>query len=72
MVCDLCELATISTTNNEPDWLFSDKMSANTSYKIIQSCESKKSKLDHDVSTAGLTYRQPPTPGEGDIVYSTP
>lgn len=52
MVCDLCELATISTTNNEPDWLFSDKMPANTCYKIIQSCESEKSKLDHEVSTA--------------------
>ena len=69
MVCDLCELATISTTNNEPDWLFSDKMPANTSYKIIQSCESEKSKLDHEVSTAGLTYRQPPTPGDGNCLF---
>ena len=61
MFCDLCELATISTKNNEPDWLFSDKMPANTSYKIIQSCESEKSKLDHNVSTTGLTRSAPNT-----------
>ena len=69
MFCDLCELATISATNNEPDWLFSDKMPANTCYKIIKSCESEKSKLDHEVSTAGLTYRQPPTPGDGNCLF---
>ena len=51
------------------DWLFSDKMPANTCYKIIQSCESEKSKLDHEVSTAGLTYRQPPTPGDGNCLF---
>ena len=69
LVCDLCELATISATNNEPDWLFSDKRPANTCYKIIKSCESEKSKLDHEVSTAGLTYRQPPTPGDGNCLF---
>ena len=69
MVCDLCELATISTKNNEPDWFFSDKMPANTSYKITQSCESEKSKLDHEVSTTGLTYRQPPTTGDGNCLF---
>ena len=69
MVCDLCELATISTKNNEPDWSFSDKMPENTSYKIIQSCESEKSKLDHEVSTTGLTHRQPPTPGDGNCLF---
>ena len=69
MVCDLCELATISTKNNEPDLLFSDKMPANTSYKIIQSCESEKSKLDHEFSTTGPTYHQSPTPGDGNCLF---
>lgn len=69
MVCDLCELATISTTNNEPDWLFSGKMPPKTSYITIQSCECEKSKLEHEVSAAGLTYRQPPTPGVGNCLF---
>lgn len=58
MVYDLCELPRISTTNNEPDCMFSDKMPANTS-----------SKLEHEVSAAGLTYRQPPTSGEGNCLF---
>ena len=57
-VCDLCELATISTKNNEPDWLFSDKMPANSNYTIIQSCESEKSKLEHEVSADLCQYME--------------
>ena len=69
MVCDLCELATISTTNNEPDWLFGDKLPANTSYTIIQSCKSEKSKLQREVSAGGLTHRQPPKPADGNCLF---
>lgn len=71
MVCDLCELATISTKNNEPDWLFSDKMPANTSYKIIQSCESENQNSIMRFLPLDLRIVSPQHQEMG-IVYSTP
>ena len=65
MAGDLLNLATAGTNRVQDlpenlQWIFREDANHN---------ESAKSKLDREVASAGLSYRQPPTPKDGNCVF---
>ena len=67
MASDLLNLATSETDRFQDfpeslQWMFGDDANQN---------ESPKSKLDKEVTSAGLSYRQPPTPKDGNCLFHT-
>ena len=67
MASDLLNLTTAETNRFQDfpeslQWMFGDDDNQN---------ESPKSKLDKEVTSAGLSYRQPPTPKDGNCLFHT-
>ena len=65
MAGDLLNLATAGTNRIQDlpkniQWIFKEDANQN---------ESAKSKLDREVTNAGLSYRQPPTPKDGNCLF---
>ena len=65
MASDLLNLATAGTNRVQDlpenlQWIFGEDANQN---------ESAKSKLDREVTSAGLSYRQPPTPKDGNCLF---
>ena len=65
MVSDLSELASSGSRINDRakglNWLTQDA--------VLNPVESEKRKLDTEVENAGLTYRDPPTPKDGNCMF---
>ena len=65
MASDLLNLASALRGDNFPEvfqWMADCQQAFDNS-------ESPKSRLDKEVGNAGLTYRQPPTPGDGTVYF---
>ena len=65
MAIDLLNLASASRSDDLPEvfqWMTDCQQASDKS-------ASPKSRLDKEVGDAGLTYRQPPTPGDGNCLF---